>query len=68
MAGGEGIWASPLHSPEDWRTYARAIRRDVLNAHLRGIHPQLVERGGKEQPGCHFQALLAVVYVCPLRG
>jgi hypothetical protein len=55
-------WASPLHSPEDWRTYARAIRRDVLNAHLLGIHPQLVERGGRDQAGCHFQALIAVVY------
>ena len=55
-------WASPLHSPEDWRTYARAIRRDVLNAHLHGIHPQCVEREGREQAGCHFQALLAVVY------
>ena len=55
-------WASPLHSPEDWRTYARAIRRDVLNAHLHGLHPQLVEREGREQPGCHFQALLPVVY------
>jgi hypothetical protein len=32
-------WASPLHSLEDWRTYARAIRREVLNAHLLGIRP-----------------------------
>ena len=40
-------WASPLHSPEDWRTYARAIRRDVLNAHLHGIHPQLRRARGQ---------------------
>ena len=31
-------WPSPLHTPEDWRTYARSIRREVLNAHLMGIH------------------------------
>lgn len=55
-------WATPLHSPEDWRTYARAIRREVLNAHLRGLVPQLVTRAGRETPGCHFQALIAVVY------
>ena len=55
-------WPSPLHSPEDWRTYARAIRREVLNAHLLGIRPQLVERGGTDHPGCQFQALLAMVY------
>ena len=55
-------WASPLHSPEDWRTYARAMRREVLNAHLLGIRPQLVDRGDRDHPGCHFQALLAMVY------
>ena len=56
-------WASPLHSPEDWRTYARAIRRDVLNAHLLGIRPQLVD-GGRGWPrlpipGPHCHGLLA---------
>ena len=55
-------WPSPLHSPEDWRTYARHIRREVLNAHLRGIRPQFVERGSTEHPGCQFQALIAMVY------
>ena len=55
-------WPSPLHSPEDWRTYARAIRREILNAHLLGVRPQLVDGGATDQPGCQFQALLAVVY------
>jgi hypothetical protein len=55
-------WPSPLHSPEDWRTYARHIRREVLNAHLMGILPQLVERGRTDHPGCQFQALIAMVY------
>ena len=55
-------WPAPLHSPEDWRTYARHIRREILNAHLRGILPQLVERGSTDQPGCQFQALIAMVY------
>jgi hypothetical protein len=55
-------WPSPLHSPEDWQTYARAIRREVINAHLLGIRPQLVERGATEHPGCQFQALIAMVY------
>ncbi len=55
-------WPSPLHSPEDWRTYARSIRRDILNAHLLGIRPQLVEHGATEHPGCQFQALIAMVY------
>jgi len=47
-------WPAPLHSPEDWRTYARHIRREVLNAHLRGIFPQLVDRGSTDHPGCGF--------------
>ena len=55
-------WPSPLHTPEDWRTYARAIRREILNAHLLGVRPQLVDGGATDQPGCQFQALLAVVY------
>lgn len=55
-------WPSPLHSPEDWRTYARSIRRDVLNAHLLGIRPQLVDGGATDHPGCQFQALIAMVY------
>ena len=55
-------WPSPLRTAEDWRTYARYIRREVLNAHLMGIHPQLVDRGATEYPGCQFQALIAVVY------
>ena len=55
-------WPSPLHSPEDWRTYARHIRREVLNAHLRGIRLQFVERGISDHPGCQFQALIAMVY------
>lgn len=55
-------WASPLHRPEDWRTYARTVRRDILNAHLRGILPQMVDQGALDAPGCHFQALLAMVY------
>ena len=55
-------WASPLHSPEDWRTYARAIRREVMNAHLLGILPQLIDRGDRDHPSCHFQALIAMVY------
>jgi hypothetical protein len=55
-------WPSPLHSREDWHTYARAIRRDVINAHLRGILPQLVDGGARDHPGCHFQALIAMVY------
>jgi hypothetical protein len=55
-------WPSPLHSSEDWRTYARHIRREVLNAHLLGIHPQLVDRGATEHPGYQFQALIAMVY------
>jgi hypothetical protein len=55
-------WPSPLHSPEDWRTYARHIRREVLNAHLRGIRLQFVERGSTDHPGCQFQALIAMVY------
>jgi hypothetical protein len=55
-------WSSPLHSPEDWRTYARHIRREVVNAHLIGILPQLVDRGATDHPGCQFQALIAMVY------
>jgi hypothetical protein len=55
-------WPSPLHSPEDWRTYARYIRREVMNAHLLGILPQLVDRGATDHPGCQFQTLLAMVY------
>jgi hypothetical protein len=55
-------WSSPLHSPEDWRTYARYVRREVMNAHLRGIIPQLVDRGATDHPGCQFQALIALVY------
>jgi len=55
-------WPAPLHSPEDWRTYARAIRREILNAHLLGVRPQLVDGGTTDQPGYQFQALLAVVY------
>ena len=55
-------WPVPLHSLEDWRTYARAIRREILNAHLLGVRPQLVDGGATDQPGCQFQALLAVVY------
>jgi hypothetical protein len=55
-------WPSPLHSLEDWRTYARAIRREILNAHLLGVRPQLVDEGGTDHSGCQFQALLAVVY------
>jgi hypothetical protein len=55
-------WAAPLHSPEDWRTYARAMRREVLNAHLLGILPQLVDRGDRDHPSCSFQALIAIVY------
>ena len=55
-------WPTPLHSPEDWRTYARHIRREVLNAHLRGIRPQLGDRGSTDRPGCQFQALIAMVY------
>ena len=55
-------WSSPLDSPEDWRTYARSIRRDVINAHLIGIIPQLVDRGAMDHPGCQFQALIAMVY------
>jgi hypothetical protein len=55
-------WPAPLHSPEDWRTYARAIRREILNAHLLGIRPQLVDGGATDRPGCQFQALLAMVY------
>jgi hypothetical protein len=55
-------WPSPLHSPEDWRTYARYIRREVMNAHLLGILPQLMDRGGMDHPGCQFQALIAMVY------
>src|SRR5437660_3798544 len=42
-------WPSPLHSPEDWRAYARAIRREILNAHLLGVRPQLVDRGATDQ-------------------
>ena len=55
-------WRSPLHSPEDWRRYARAIRREVLNAHRLGIRPQPVDHGATDHPGCQFQALLAMVY------
>ena len=55
-------WPAPLHSPDDWRTYARYIRREVLNAHLVGIRPQLVDGGATDHPGCQFPALLAVVY------
>ena len=55
-------WPSPLHSPEDWRTYARYIRREVINAHLMGILPQLVDHGAMDHPGCQFQALIAMVY------
>jgi hypothetical protein len=55
-------WPSPLHSPEDWRTYARVIRREILNAHLLGVRPQLVDGGAMDHSGCQFQALLAVVY------
>jgi hypothetical protein len=55
-------WPSPLYTPEDWRTYARYIRREVLNAHLMGLHPQLAERGAAEHLGCQCQALIAVVY------
>ena len=42
--------------------YARAMRREVINAHLLGILPQLVDRGDRDHPSCHFQALLAMVY------
>ena len=57
-------WASPLHSPEDWRTYARAIHRDVLNAHLRGIHPPARRARGQRAAqlplsGPHCRRLLA---------
>jgi hypothetical protein len=55
-------WPTPLHSPEDWRTYARAIRREVLNAHLLGIRPQLVDGGATDRSSCQFQALLVMVY------
>jgi len=55
-------WPAPLHSPDDWRTYARYIRREVINAHLVGIRPQLVARGATDQPGCQFEALIAMVY------
>src|SRR3989442_306761 len=55
-------WPTPLHSLEDWRTYARAIRREVLNAHLLGICPQLVDGGATDRPSCQFQALLVMVY------
>lgn len=55
-------WPSPLHTPEDWRTYARAIRREIVNAHLLGVRPHLVDGGATDQPSCQFQALLAVVY------
>ena len=51
-------WPSPLHSSEDWRTYARHIRREVLNTHLRGIRPQFVERGSTDHPGCQFRPSL----------
>jgi hypothetical protein len=53
---------APLHSPEDWRTYARALRRDVLNVHLLGVRPQLVDGGATDHPGWQFPALLAMVY------
>ena len=55
-------WPSPLHDPDDWRTYARHIRREIINAHLLGILPQLVDRGAIAHPGWQFQALIAVVY------
>jgi hypothetical protein len=55
-------WPSPLHSPDDWRTYARYIRREIINAHLVGLLPQLVARGETEHPGFQFQALIAMVY------
>jgi hypothetical protein len=55
-------WPTPLQSPEDWRTYARAIRRDILNAHLLGLRPQLVDGGARDRPGWQFPALLAMVY------
>ena len=55
-------WPSSLHSPEDWRTYARYIRREVINAHLMGILPQLVDHGVMDHPGSQFQALIAMVY------
>ena len=55
-------WPAPLHSPEDWRTYARHIRREVLNAHLRGIRPQCVDGGSTNHAGCPVQALIAMVY------
>src|SRR5215510_8461602 len=55
-------WPSPLHTPEDWRTYSRAMRREVLNAHLLGICPQLVDGGATDRPSCQFQALLVMVY------
>jgi hypothetical protein len=55
-------WPSPLYTPEDWRTYARYIRREVINAHLMGILPQLVDHGARDHPGCQFQALIAMVY------
>ena len=55
-------WPVPLHSPEDWRTSARHVRRDILNAHLLGLRPSLVERGATDHPGWQFPALLAMVY------
>ena len=41
---------------------ARAIRRDILNAHLLGVRPAAGGWGATDQPSCQFQALLAVVY------
>ena len=57
-------WPSPLHSPEDWRTYARHIRREVLNAHLQGDPPPVRgawEHGSPGLPvsGPHCHGLLA---------
>ena len=33
-----------------------------MNAHLLGILPQLIDRGDRDHPSCHFQALIAIVY------
>ena len=57
-------WPTPLHSPEDWRTYARHIRREVLNAHLQGDPPPISgawEHGSPGLPvsGPHCHGLLA---------
>ena len=52
--------------------YARAMRREVINAHLLGILPQLVDRGTGITPAATFRPSLpwstGISFTSPHRG